>query len=554
MDHESQDDNHDSDSRNSMRESQREDRRNLMSGGQQPPTYLNEDLPEPPRNSEVFVGGLSKDVTTEDLLEKFSKIGTVKQIRLMKEANGKSKGFAFIKLCSPKEAERAIRELDSDVLKGKKFGVVLSQDNHKLFIGNISKDWTQEDILNLFREHFQGVQEVSLIQDPQNSAKNRGFCFVEFDSHASAARAHGRISRPDFRLGTLQVSVDWAEPVNEPDEEKMAQVKSLYVGNLPKNVTEEEMKKLFEKYGELEGVTLSKNLPSAKRDDFGFVNFKERSGALAALDGLNNYHLHDHVIQVSLAKPVDKSFKHRLAQHTRVTPGAPPPIPPPVPFAPYDYHRDPYYSGRYDTRSRIPPYYSRPYDLSPGRRSHARDDYAPPGGAMGGSMSGAVGGSMTGAGGSGEFFCHVCQISLSTYSQLEQHLEGRAHERALAKSSRSAPAGEHSLPSSISSTESRKRKGYSGSSSSSGSSSTYSSTDSNPKAAQRTKYTDPYASWSGYYPTSSPPLATSLPPSVPPHSSSSSHSRPAYTAPNPYASSPYSYDQHYSYPYPYSTQ
>jgi heterogeneous nuclear ribonucleoprotein R len=68
------------------------------------------------------------------------------------------------------------------------------------------------------------------------------------------------------------------------------QVKSLYVKNLPKTVTEEQLRTLFEHLGEITKVVL----PPAKaghENRYGFVHFKERHMAIKALKNTERYEL-----------------------------------------------------------------------------------------------------------------------------------------------------------------------------------------------------------------------------------------------------------------------
>jgi 4-hydroxyphenylpyruvate dioxygenase-like putative hemolysin len=45
------------------------------------------------------------------------------------------------------------------------------------------------------------AHEIStLFQDTTNMARNRGFAFVEFNTHEEAAKAHAKIMKPGFRL------------------------------------------------------------------------------------------------------------------------------------------------------------------------------------------------------------------------------------------------------------------------------------------------------------------------------------------------------------------
>lgn len=55
----------------------------------------------------------------------------------------------------------------------------------------------------------------------------------------------------------------------------MSSVKVLYVKNVKENVTEEKLKEIFEKHGEVERAK--------KIRDYAFIHFKERENALAVI-------------------------------------------------------------------------------------------------------------------------------------------------------------------------------------------------------------------------------------------------------------------------------
>ena len=62
---------------------------------------------------EVFVGGLDKDTTDEDLKSVFEKCGEVVEVRMMRNPQtGKNKGYAFIRYSSTAMAKRAAEELE----------------------------------------------------------------------------------------------------------------------------------------------------------------------------------------------------------------------------------------------------------------------------------------------------------------------------------------------------------------------------------------------------------------------------------------------------------
>lgn len=66
---------------------------------------------------EVFVGGLDKDVTEDDIKKTFSQVGEVIEVRLMMNLQTKkNKGFAFLRFASVEQAKRAVTELKNPVV------------------------------------------------------------------------------------------------------------------------------------------------------------------------------------------------------------------------------------------------------------------------------------------------------------------------------------------------------------------------------------------------------------------------------------------------------
>ena len=72
----------------------------------------------------IFVGNLAKEVTEQDLQALFSECGNVRSIKIIKDLfSGESKGFGFVEMPGAAEAQKAINELNTRELKGKKITV-----------------------------------------------------------------------------------------------------------------------------------------------------------------------------------------------------------------------------------------------------------------------------------------------------------------------------------------------------------------------------------------------------------------------------------------------
>src|SRR5205807_1360516 len=75
-------------------------------------------------NNKLFVGNLSFNTTENDLQDAFAAHGTVVEANLMTDrATGRPRGFAFITMASPEEAEKAISAMNGANLDGRSLTV-----------------------------------------------------------------------------------------------------------------------------------------------------------------------------------------------------------------------------------------------------------------------------------------------------------------------------------------------------------------------------------------------------------------------------------------------
>uniref|UniRef100_A0A3P9IGX0 Probable RNA-binding protein 46 n=1 Tax=Oryzias latipes TaxID=8090 RepID=A0A3P9IGX0_ORYLA len=254
--------------------------------------------PAPPRGCEVFVGKVPRDMYEDELVPLFESAGRIYEFRLMMEFSGENRGYAFVMYTSREEAVRAIQMLDGyEVRPGRFIGVCVSLDNCRLFIGSIPKDRRKDEILEEMRKVTDGVVDVIVYPSSSDRNRNRGFAFVEYESHKTAAMARRKLIPGTFQLWGHPIQVDWAEPEKDMEEETMQRVRVLYVRNLMLDTTEETLRREFSRFkpGSVERVK--------KLTDYAFVHFRSRSEALATLAVMNGAQIDGTTVEVSLAKP-----------------------------------------------------------------------------------------------------------------------------------------------------------------------------------------------------------------------------------------------------------
>ncbi|KAG9493665.1 hypothetical protein GDO78_001510 [Eleutherodactylus coqui] len=263
---------------------------------------------QPSVGTEIFVGKIPRDLFEDELVPLFEKAGPIWDLRLMMDPlTGLNRGYAFVTFCTKEAAQEAVKLYNNhEIRSGKHIGVCISVANNRLFVGSIPKSKTKEQIVEEFSKVTEGLTDVILYHQPDDKKKNRGFCFLEYEDHKTAAQARRRLMSGKVKVWGNVVTVEWADPIEDPDPEVMAKVKVLFVRNLANTVTEEILEKAFGNFGKLERVK--------KLKDYAFIHFDDRVGAVKAMEEMNGKELEGENIEIVFAKPPDQKRKERKAQ------------------------------------------------------------------------------------------------------------------------------------------------------------------------------------------------------------------------------------------------
>jgi RNA recognition motif-containing protein len=88
-------------------------------------------------STKLFVGNLSFNTTENDLQEAFAAHGTVVEANLMMDRmSGRSRGFAFVTMSTPEEAQKAIAAMNGSMLGNRTLTVNIARPKEELPRGN----------------------------------------------------------------------------------------------------------------------------------------------------------------------------------------------------------------------------------------------------------------------------------------------------------------------------------------------------------------------------------------------------------------------------------
>ncbi|CAG9477660.1 CUGBP Elav-like family member 1, putative [Plasmodium vivax] len=188
----------------------------------------------------------------------------------------------------------------------------------KLFIGRVPKTMEEEQLRPIFEE-FGIVKEVVIIRDKiTNIHKSSAFVKMASISEAdNAIRSLNNQRTLDPQLGSLQVKYASGEIMKlgfpQNIESGVDQAK-LFIGSLPKSITEESVKEMFSPYGSVEEVFIMKDNSTGLGKGCSFVKFAYKEQALYAINSLNGKKTLE-----GCARPVEVRFAEpKSAKQTQI--------------------------------------------------------------------------------------------------------------------------------------------------------------------------------------------------------------------------------------------
>ncbi|KAK7277705.1 hypothetical protein RJT34_22720 [Clitoria ternatea] len=158
----------------------------------------------------------------------------------------------------------------------------MAEEGVKLFVGQVPKHMTEEQVLAMLKE-FALVEEVNIIRDRATRA-SRGCCFVICPSREEADKAvnacHNKKTLPG---ASSPLQVKYADGELERLEHK------LFIGMLPKNISEVEISDLFSKYGTIKDLQILRGSQQTSKG-CAFLKYENKEQAVAALEAINGKH------------------------------------------------------------------------------------------------------------------------------------------------------------------------------------------------------------------------------------------------------------------------
>eukprot|EP01062_Namystynia_karyoxenos_P063178 TRINITY_DN55_c0_g1_i4.p1 TRINITY_DN55_c0_g1~~TRINITY_DN55_c0_g1_i4.p1 ORF type:complete len:671 (+),score=295.62 TRINITY_DN55_c0_g1_i4:103-2013(+) len=313
----------------------------------------------------VFIKNLARDIDNKALHDTFQAFGQILSSKVVVDDRGNSRGYGFVHFSTEEAADEACNKVNGMLLNGQPVFVgkferkekklaVLKDTFTNIYVKHFKPDLSEDDFIKFFSKFGKiatlkgeknpnaGKPAVRLVQTTSRDGKARGFGFILYEDHESAARAVAEangLEDPAFVDDKRKLYVarhqrrDEREHLRREQQRKRQQqfmkYSNLYVKNLDDSVTSEVLREAFSEFGEIVSCKVMTGKDEAKTSlGFGFVCLKDAEAANKAVAAMNGRIFNGKPLYVALAQKKDArkaqlELYYRSGRQPGMQPGMP---------------------------------------------------------------------------------------------------------------------------------------------------------------------------------------------------------------------------------------
>ncbi|KAL0221567.1 hypothetical protein RCL1_001421 [Eukaryota sp. TZLM3-RCL] len=271
------------------------------------------------RAATIYIKGLPKTLTLKQLYDLFSCYGNIIVAKIASNGDtNESLGLGYVQFENEQDAKRALNCTCITLENGEQHSIIVesfkprtkkSEDEvpNTIFIKNLDPSVTEEELREVCRP-FGTISSYALKVSPKGGLK---YAMVAFDDtledgthNESENKAIEMLNNSTILKTTTKIIAKLFISRKARTERLMAMEervkgKCLWVGNLPLKFAEQQLRVLFQHFGDIEKCSL-RSIKPGQLNRHGFVLFKTSEAATAAIQALNGQVITDLTAPLSI--------------------------------------------------------------------------------------------------------------------------------------------------------------------------------------------------------------------------------------------------------------
>ncbi|XP_030630088.1 poly(U)-binding-splicing factor PUF60a isoform X2 [Chanos chanos] len=191
----------------------------------------------------------------------------------------------------------------------------------RVYVGSIYYELGEDTIRQAFAP-FGPIKSIDMSWDSV-TMKHKGFAFVEYEVPEAAQLALEQMNSVMLGGRNIKVgrpsNIGQAQPIIDQLAEEARAFNRIYVASVHPDLSDEDIKSVFEAFGRIKSCTLARDPTTGKHKSYGFIEYDKAQSAQDAVSSMNLFDLGGQYLRVG------KAVTPPMPLLTPTTPGGLPP-------------------------------------------------------------------------------------------------------------------------------------------------------------------------------------------------------------------------------------
>ncbi|XP_028660053.1 poly(U)-binding-splicing factor PUF60 isoform X1 [Erpetoichthys calabaricus] len=191
----------------------------------------------------------------------------------------------------------------------------------RVYVGSIYYELGEDTIRQAFAP-FGPIKSIDMSWDSV-TMKHKGFAFVEYEVPEAAQLALEQMNSVMLGGRNIKVgrpsNIGQAQPIIDQLAEEARSFNRIYVASVHPDLSDEDIKSVFEAFGKIKSCTLARDPTTGKHKGYGFIEYEKAQSSQDAVSSMNLFDLGGQYLRVG------KAVTPPMPIHTPATPGGLPP-------------------------------------------------------------------------------------------------------------------------------------------------------------------------------------------------------------------------------------
>ena len=276
-------------------------------------------------STRIIVKNLPKKITEEELKKHFSQKGSITDVKIMHKEDGRSRNFCFIGFKTEQSAKEAVKYFNQTYLKTMKITVEIAKlqgDPSLKKKGKFSKNKKEKnDENNNDNKDNEEIEtkesKIKKILDLSKKTKNADkFDEALKNQNKDDEKEKDNNDKEDEKekdkkdnsdknednKNNNEIKEDKETKINSLINQKNLDPKRLYLRNIPFEITEDDIRQKFEKYGQINEIHIPINYKTNQSFGYAYISYETVESTIMAINKMDGEYFMGRRLHISIAE------------------------------------------------------------------------------------------------------------------------------------------------------------------------------------------------------------------------------------------------------------